>query len=105
MDIDLTSIRMDNLRAHETDRGGVAWRGTLIRNGQPWATVSNAGDGGCHSYRPYKMAYNEFHQAKSDVEKAVATATGLKYEALDLITCYMGDGDSLQQGIDKYLAT
>jgi hypothetical protein len=84
----LERLTMAALKTLKT-RNGVAWTATLKLDGKPFAAVEDAGRGGCLSYMPKQGTMRDFLPVLKQLQEAATEATGLKYEALDMVLCCM----------------
>ncbi len=96
----LGRLTMSKLQAIQMPRGGVAWSGVILRDGKPYFTVENRGDGGCNFYVPVSRDnYREVRDEIEGIERTATAETGMQFEALDAITSLMEDGDTAAQHI------
>ena len=83
----LERLTMTGLKTLNT-RNGVAWTATLRLEGLPFAHVEDAGRGGCLRYTP-KAKVEDFRSTLTQLKDAAKEATGLAYEALDMVVACM----------------
>ena len=99
----LTRIRMTKLRTWRNAKQLTGWEGVITLDGEPAFTVSEEGNGGCNLYgppaRPRKGAPH-WRETYEQIEKASREATGLDFEAFDVLTAYMENGDTAAQHVE-----
>lgn len=84
----LERLTMTALKTMKT-RHGVAWTATLKLDGKPLAVVEDAGRGGCLNYMPTQGTMRDFYPVLKQLQDAAAEATGLPFEALDMVMACM----------------